>query len=175
MKLSRILTTATIVMAIVGCDSTPHGLQDRSSVNAWLVNSFNDAAIENAIVAQHTLFPYHFLANSAALNDLGKADLGVLAGHYRLHPGQLNVRQGDTPETVYKARVKVVLDELAAAGVDTEGTLIEDGLPGGDGMPSERVLWISTTAGESGTSAPPQGVKAGAQRGMQNVTKGVAR
>lgn len=108
-----------------------------------IVRSINDMAIQNAIVAQQTLYPYHFVRNSSRLNELGESELAVLANHYREHPGTLNIRRSGTPDELYNARIQAVMDALAQAGVDTGRIQIAEGMPGGDGMPTEQVLSIT--------------------------------
>ncbi|MBN2270329.1 MAG: hypothetical protein JXN61_06930 [Sedimentisphaerales bacterium] len=119
---------------------------DRNRINSGLVNSYNDLAMQNAIIAQCTLYPYHFIKNSAELNELGQRDLAVLAGHFKEYPGQLNIRRDDLPAEIYGARVNHTLDLLKKAGVDAERISVSDGMPGGSGMASERVLRILAAA-----------------------------
>jgi hypothetical protein len=173
MKCSGI-TIGTLLVAMVGCDTSPN-VRDRSSVNAWLMSTVRNSAIENAIIAQHTLYPYHFVANSDMLNNLGESDLGVLATHYRLHPGKLNIRRGETPEDLYKARVKLVVEKLAEEGVDTDRVTVEDALPGGDGISSERALLILSSPGEPGQTQmmPTRGMGASTREGVTRTMKGV--
>jgi hypothetical protein len=142
------LTTVVLLVAIAGCQ---HAAESHA-VNVGIVRSVNDMAIQNAILTQQTLYPYHFVNDAPALNELGCCELGVLAAHYREHPGNLNIRQGRTPSHLYRARVGSVMDALAKAGVDTARIHIADGMPGGDGMSSELVLAI--TEGRNSPSRP---------------------
>ena len=159
-------TCTTILMCVIcvwmaGCggnakETKPFEL-DRSRINIGLVNSYNDLAMQNAIITQHTLYPYHFVKNSAELNELGQRDLSILAGHFKENPGQLNVRHDGLSMDIYTARVKLVLGELKKAGVDAERISISDGMPGGPGMTSKQVILIrergyTTTA--TGTVTP---------------------
>jgi hypothetical protein len=98
--------------------------------------------MENAIISQHTLFPYHFVNNSSELNELGRRDLAVLTRHFVKNAGPLNIRRHNTPADLYEARVNLVLDALREAGIEMERMSVSDGMPGGPGMPSERVLII---------------------------------
>lgn len=143
MNTLRIVVLCLLPVLVAGCDRTPRSPQaDRPDVNAALVNAFSDAAIDNAIVAQHTLFPYHFEADGAALNELGQHDLKVLAAHYKDHPGPLNVRRGEAPAALYEARVAEVVKTLVAGGVAKNRVSLGNGLAGGEGMKSEQVLSI---------------------------------
>jgi hypothetical protein len=119
-----------------------------------LARSVTENAVNQAIIAQHTVYPYHFVTSAAVLNELGQHDLQVLAAHYAEHPGQLNIRQGDAPPDLYEARRAVVMDSLVKAGVDVSRVAIGDGLPGGEGMPSEGVITIleAEPAFEAGTT-----------------------
>ena len=151
MKLLIMLLAATLLMAVLGCESVEQLMRvDKAYVNAKLVRSVQDTAIVNAIVRQHTIFPYHFVQNSSELNGLGQRDLQVLAEHYREYPGQLNVRSGGASRDLYRARIETVMAFLRDADVDTAPIGIGDDLPGGDGMPSEQVVLILEE--EKGTS-----------------------
>jgi hypothetical protein len=115
---------------------------DSGTVNAALVNTFADSAIANAILAQHTLYAYHFARGGSALNELGLRDLDILAAHFKENPGELNVRPGDASASLYEARVNEVRNTLAKAGVARDRVTLARGLPGGDGMPAEQVIRI---------------------------------
>jgi hypothetical protein len=127
-----------------GCQEDNAKFKPDKSVDHALVNTLNNIGVENAIIAQHTLYSYHFVANGAELNDLGKRDLGVLARHFVQHPGILDVQRGDATEDLYQKRVTFAVSGFQAAGVDTSRIVIAEGMPGGSGMPSEHVeiiLW----------------------------------
>lgn len=139
---STITTVVLFCILTLGCEPSAEQGPDKQLVNRRLINSYNDTAIENAIISQHTLFPYHFVQNGAELNELGQRDLAVLAGHFMKHPGNLNIRRYDTAAELYEARVNTVRERLREAGINVERMSISDGMPGGSGMASERVLTI---------------------------------
>ncbi len=143
MKLRIVIETVICCVLIGGCAGTvgEEGL-DKRLLDEELANTLNDTAIRNAILSQHTLFPYHFINNSNRLNELGEFDLNVLANHFLKNPGQLNIRRDDAPEELYQARVSFVLERLEDAGVESEKITFSDGMPGGSGMPSEKILTI---------------------------------
>ena len=115
---------------------------DNHIVNKQLINTYNDIAVQNAIVSQHTLFPYHFVENGAELNELGQKDLAALTSHFIKYPGHLNIRRHNTAEDIYDARVNMVRERLQEAGIAMERISISDDMPGGSGITSERVLVI---------------------------------
>ena len=115
-------------------DSADAQRQQRAEANAWLVESLRDAAIENAIIREHTIYPYQFNENSAELNELGQRDMRILADYFKENPGDLNVRKASTAHDLYDNRVKKVIAVLTDAGVDMDRVEISDGLPGGDGI-----------------------------------------
>ncbi len=139
---SMITMTILFCILIIGCGQSVEQGADTHLVNSRLINSYNDTAIENAIISQHTLFGYHFVQNGAELNELGQRDLAVLAGHFAKHPGRLNIRRHNVPAELYEARVNLVREGLQKAGIELERMSISDGMPGGSGMASERVLII---------------------------------
>lgn len=143
MKLSTITTISLFCILIVGCQESVQRNSTRQLINTELVNSLSDIQMQNAIITQHTLFPYHFVKNDAELNELGQRDLAILARHFMEHPGQLNIRRDNNiPGLLYEARVNLVLGRLKETSVDTERISISEGMPGGSGMPSEKVLII---------------------------------
>ncbi len=104
------------------------------SEDMQIVEAVRDSGVRAAIVAEHTIYAYHFVSNSDELNELGQRDLSVLASHYRAHAsgGMLNVYRTGTSEALYSARVKVVVAALKAQGVNTDQLHVSDG-PAGDG------------------------------------------
>ncbi len=142
MKTIVTLIVLGMLAAMVGCDVETTVSHDNSKTNAWLVRSYSDDAIKNAIIVQHTLYPYHFVSGSAELNALGEHDLAILAGHFKKYAGTLNVRRGPETAELYAARLKAAIEGLQLAGIDENSISISDGMPGGEGMSSERVVDI---------------------------------
>ena len=136
-------TTAAVVLwllvAMLGCElENP----EEAEVDHLLVNIYADAGVENAIIRQHTIFPYHFEQDSTELNKLGRRDLGVLTRRYLEYPGRLNVRQGQAPDDLYAGRLETVMRHLRQAGVAADRMKVGDELAGGDGMTSSEVVLI---------------------------------
>ena len=155
MKLSMILTVVLFCISMIGCQESVEESPDKHLINSQLLNSYYDIAMQNAIISQHTLFPYHFVKNGSELNELGQRDLAVLTKHFMQYAGNLNVRRHNTPAELYEARVNVVRERMRKAGIDIERISISDDMPGGSGMASERILIILEKAGEgvsTGTS-----------------------
>jgi hypothetical protein len=138
---------------MAGCYRAKHDPVDERAADVLMANTYSDAAIDNAILAQHTLFPYHFVNDGAALNELGRRDLGVMAAHYKEHPGTLNVHRGDASAALYADRLAEVRKVLIKAGVKEKRITIADGLPGGEGMASEQVLKILTREAKESSKA----------------------
>lgn len=147
---SLILAASLLMCGCQGGDRPQPGQHDR--VNAAIVQALNQSAIDEAIIIQHTLFPYHFVPHSAQLNSLGQRDLNVLLGHYASFPGPeqpLNVRQGDTPSALYEARVQTVARAIADAGISRANIEIRDGFAGGPGLAAEHVIVILSAEREA--------------------------
>lgn len=117
--------------------------------NRWTIQTLDDDSISNAIITQHTLYPYHFMTGSADLNELGERDVKVLAGHMAKYPGQINVRRGGEDPTLYDARVQALTKMLARLGVPETSIKIADGMPGGDGISTDRAVLILKRSYES--------------------------
>jgi len=137
---------------MAGCAENVQRSQDTELINSELINSLNDAAIQNAIISQHTLYPYHFMENGAELNELGRHDFAVLTKYFMEHPGSLNIRRADVPADLYEARVNKLVEHWTKAGIKMERVRISDGMPGGPGMPSEKVVTILENFGKSAAS-----------------------
>jgi len=151
-----------LLVLLSGCYPEGSRSEQRRLVDARLVNWPLNTAISNGIIRQHTLFPYHFVNGATVLNELGQHDLAVLAAHYKDFPGKMNIRRGDADEALYRARVKTVLEGLTEAGVEADCIKVADDLPGGEGIPSERVVNILKEAGRVRTR-PGAGTTPGAE------------
>jgi hypothetical protein len=142
MKLCNVLVACVVCGLLVGCEEEVKQSKTTKNLDVELVNTINNVGVENAIITQHTLYPYHFAADGEKLNDLGLSDFAVLAKHFTEHPGILNIRRGETGTELYEARVAYVMSKLKEAGVETNRMSVSDGMPGGAGMPAERVVTI---------------------------------
>ena len=161
MMFKRPLALLAAVLFAVGCESsqsTEQRPRTRSegvisdmhlSMNTANVHAFQLQQSENAIIRQHTLYPYHFVAHSAELNDIGKHEVHVLARHYMANPGPVNLNRGGEDDGLYEARIKTVLDAMTMHGVAADGIKVQEGLPGGDGYPSEQVVLVVERMRES--------------------------
>jgi hypothetical protein len=109
--------------------------------DAAIVRANQNDIEASGIIRQHTIYPYHFVPDSATLNELGQRDVAVLAHHYAslpadpgVPPPTMSVRRGDASPGLYDARVRAVTAELARGGVANDHVRIADAAPGGDGM-----------------------------------------
>jgi len=138
-----------LAITLAGCVVTQEKLSpNRETLNSALLNTYEDDAVNNAIIVQRTLFPYHFVDNSSTMNELGYHDLKVLGEHFKRHPGPLNIRRGCVSEELYAERVAKVLSVLEEEGVKRNNIEVIDTLPAGDGLASQRVLKILKSANE---------------------------
>ncbi len=140
----RLYSTIVICLAcslVIGCQDQTQS-QANQNLDVELVKTINNVGVENAIITQHTLYPYHFVTDGEKLNELGRRDFAVLARHLAEHPGILNIRRAETGAELYDARVAHVLNALKEAGVETNRVSVSDGMPGGSGMSSERVVTV---------------------------------
>ena len=141
---SLLITLVSISFVLCACEETmiKEPPLDKGMVNIMQINMLNDISMENAIVAQRILYPYHFITNSEKLNELGHRDLAILIEHFKQYPGQLNLQQGDTPAYMYQDRVAYVSQQFENAGVDMTKVSIVDDFPGGPGMTTDDVVEI---------------------------------
>ena len=149
MKYKKAVLTMALVCGVVlcGCQEQQADTRrvDESQVNRKIVDTYSDLMIQNAVIAQHTLYPYHFVNNSAMLNNLGQRDLAVLVQHFQENPGQLMIHQGKTEAILYQSRAQTVYEKLLAGGIPDGKIKIVSGMPGGDGIQSNAVIEVLQT------------------------------
>jgi len=155
MRLCWTIVVCLLCGLLPGCQESMSESGPDKNIDAELVKTLNNISVENAIITQHTIYPYHFAADGEQLNELGRRDLAVLARHFAENAGTLNVRRGQTPAALYEARVAHVVQSLKQAGVDTTRLSVSDEMPGGTGMPSERVVTILRQAPQGLTITTP--------------------
>ncbi len=148
-----------VACLLAGCTAPPPPPEpsyiQKRDTNAAMVQQIFDQAAENAVVSEYAVYPYHFLPNQAALNELGERHVAALAAAYRTAPGKLVMPAGDTPPDLQEARRKSVLQSLASAGVDTDRLVKSSSdLPGGPGMNSQQVQKALENAGEAPSVRP---------------------
>lgn len=164
MRWTMTLSALFTLTALAGCQKADPDFKPRGPVNLShrdmneaMINTYNQRAQDDAIIRQHTIYPYHFVNNSAELNPLGRREVFVLSHHFRNYPGPLNLHQGEAPATLYQARIKTVMDSMVEAGVDSKRLVITDEMPGGDGLSSDQVVIVlerMKSSQLSGASAP---------------------
>jgi len=152
MKLNVIKIMMLVFVLTTGCQETLKESSDKPVINRQLVSTYNDIALENAIISQHTLYPYHFIDNSAELNELGKRDLDVLIRHFTKEAGHLNIRKQNISSELYEARMESVQKRIEEANISMDGISIVDYMPGGSGIASESILVILSQEEELVTS-----------------------
>jgi uncharacterized membrane protein YgcG len=154
MRLLRVIALCLICCVAVGCKKkeVEYPIVDKGAINRGLISSYSDMAMQNAIVSQRTLYPYHFKTALADLNGLGRRDLAVLAEHFGQSPWDLNIRRATESLEIYQARVEQAKQTLTELGLDPARITIADGLPGGRGMQTERMLTIQSAAEEASGS-----------------------
>ena len=171
---SRTIFPALFLGALFACKGANEGTEVTEHEGPWSADVISNASLNNAIVSQHTLYPYHFVTGAGELNDLGARDLNVLTDHFLKAGGDLNVRRGGASQAVYDARVKTVLEKLAAAGVQSGAVAVKDGLPGGEGLSSESVIVIlkeKMSKESMGSAAAAIGNSTGASAGTGATLK----
>lgn len=137
-------TTVTVMMGValgatVGCESLRQGFGDHGPTNKRMIESLRQTSISSAIIVQRTLYPYHFVPGTTALNELGRHDLALIGEHLRRYPGAVNVRRGEASDELYASRVAAVRRVLTLAGVDDATLTTRDTHAGGTGIRSEKM------------------------------------
>lgn len=135
----------------VGRPAWDHGRAQ--AMETYATRSYFEEQIQSGSVAQHTIYPHHFQANSAQFNELGGHEIAVLASAYKVGPGKLAIRRGDESDALYAARTAAVTDALAKCGVDTKRMTVSDELPGGPGDTADHVLVLRAAQNVPGSSS----------------------
>ena len=176
MKALVAVATAAI---LVGCGtavfpepSRPAKLtyEQRHWADSWMVSSLQEQTVRNAVLRQHTIFPYHFEGDSAELNAIGKRDLAILAGQFRNHAGRLNVRRDEACDRLFQERVASVRAFLWHEGVPPGNVRIADACAGGDGMDSEQTMEVLRRSREKKTATDTGSSMIGAGNSNENST-----
>jgi hypothetical protein len=152
MKLNMNKMIVLVCVLIMGCQENVKENPDKPVINRQVMGTYNDIALENAIISQHTLYPYHFVNNGAELNELGKRDLAVLIRHFTKEAGHLNIRKHNISTELYKARVESVQKRLEEADISMDRISVSDYMPGGSGIASESILVILSQEDEVTTT-----------------------
>jgi hypothetical protein len=170
---TRTLMACLLALGSIGCQAQKppppdHDFKSNKPVregdrvmNSSMVQDYYQRQVSAGIIREQTLYPYHFIVNGSGLNALGRRDLYVLTEHYLVNPGNLKIRHGEESKEIYDARVKMVVDAMTSAGVRMDRVKVTDGLPGGDGVSSDRVVLILEKFQEPGALAEDSGASAG--------------
>ena len=134
--MKALITTILVlqVAVMVGCGTCPKACaqtvqlcpEQQRLAGEMLASALTDESIENGIITERTIFPYHFVTNTGYLNELGQRDLRVLARHFMEYPptaGTLVVKEivknfkvfFDFDEAEIRIDAEPVLDEAAQA------------------------------------------------------------
>jgi len=119
------------VALVVGCSTWRMGYdtltelspEQRSSANELMVNSPFDESIENGIISQHTIYPYHFVSDTDQLTELCERDLEVLAAHYK---GRFTLKKVIKNVKVYFDYDKAEIREDAVPTLDEAARILRE-------------------------------------------------
>ena len=125
------------ILLLAGClkldnrlNSPPQGASDRPSPMAEQYTFMND----NALLAEMSMSPVHFVPNRADLNGSGLRRLNRYIELLKQYGGTLHYDGVSDPEALAKERMERIRGYLAQAGVDAKSCPVELGLAGGTGM-----------------------------------------
>ena len=142
------LVVGALVLMVVGCGSPQTAPVVQVPKDAWVSESalvaeaVAVAQMRRDVIAGHTLYSHDFIPGSAALYDWGRRDLAILADHYRVFPGPVNVERGDAADNLYNQRIDTVLRGLARAGVEARRMEVADATPPASGGPADRLVLV---------------------------------
>lgn len=128
-----------------GPSERPHQLQDQYTYMS-----------DNALLAEMSMSPAHFVPGRADLNALGLRRLTRYAELLEIYPGTLNY-DGPDPAPLAHERLERIRTFLADAGMDPETIKVERGVAGGQGMRGEEAGAIR----EFSTFSPQQSGREG--------------
>lgn len=158
----RILVTCCGATAFLflGCQADTNS--QLPELNAGMIHWHQIEQVDAAIIREHTIYAHGFVTHRAELNEIGQRNVTVLARHFEKTGGSVNVGRGDASDDLYASRVDAVMNALTAAGVPRDLLMVDDGLPGGDGMHTEAVLRVLERAeSDAGSSTNTASTMAG--------------
>lgn len=139
-----------ISLGLTGCSSPskPQGerfsatdSEQRAADKAFTREPFEDQ-VRAGVLRQRAIFDYHFEADTAVLNSLGRRDLAILADAMGTTGGRIAVQRGSAGKDLYGSRLEAVRAYLASIGVEGKRIKIGDGAPGGVGVATGRAIMI---------------------------------
>lgn len=135
----QLVLAIALTALLAGCVAWEREAAEMRADNIARMDSYMEEAAINAVLAERTLYPYHFYHGTPQLTELGVRHLTILAAYYSDHPGPLIIRQRDASDELYARRVEEVRGRLGDWGIALEEVLIEDAYPRGPGIASQRV------------------------------------
>jgi len=114
-----------------GHTSRPHELQDDYV-----------SMVDNAMLADMSMSPVHFVPHSVELNALGVRRLKRYASLMKVYGGKLCYDGADDTEEMADGRIGRIGEFLVAAGVPANSFTVERGLAGGAGMDAKEASRI---------------------------------
>lgn len=118
---------------------------------------------DNALLAEMSMSPAHFIPNRPDISGLGYRRLTRYAELLQQYPGTLYYDGTSDPEPLANERMERIRAFLAEAGVDPNLVKVELGLAGGRGMRATEAIAI-----RNHTSFSPQQAQAQAQASNQD-------
>jgi hypothetical protein len=120
-------------------------MAEQSNLNKVFLRSAFEEQTRNGIVAESTVYPYHFRTNGPQLNELGEQQVRAIAAGYRGNELRVNVPRGDTVDELYQLRVETIRKYFADAGYGSERITVTRGVPGGRGISSDFAIRLFDT------------------------------
>lgn len=125
------------LLILAGCaetptrlNSPPQGASDKPNPMQEQYTYMND----NALLAEMSMSPAHFMPGRADLNGSGLRRLNRYVELLQQYGGTLHYDGVDDPEPLARERMERIRGYLAQAGVDAKSCPVELGLAGGAGM-----------------------------------------
>ena len=157
MNRTRVLAALTLTAVLAGCDhKDPYVNENARLMDQAMMDTVRMQPIDQAVIAQRTLYPYHFVAGNDTLEGIGRHDLRIIVDHYRDQGVPLNVNRGEASEQIYDARVRTVAKFIADCGVPDNRIQIVQGRPGGPGLPGAWVVKILSKMEPGGGAQQPK-------------------
>ncbi len=169
MKPMILIPSLLAALALSGCAATVSSRVPVAASEIWPSERFMEAQAANALILERSIYPWHFLPGTAEPTPLAERRLELLGRYFGPQGGSLLVRQGEAEDTLYRQRIALVRQRLAAAGADAARVHIDDAMPGGDGLES-MMAWRAYMAPfertRGGAGQPAAGSAAFTERGI---------
>jgi hypothetical protein len=165
------LVVASGLLAIPGCSKPHERLNSPPQGHTEYRNQLQEPYVymaDNAMLADMSMSPVHFVPHQTELNSLGARRLKRYAEILKIYGGTLRYDGTEDAKKLSEGRLAQIKHFLLAEGLDADRVEVQTGLAGGDGMnASEAILVRQETNFKPGETSSGSSSSCGSSSAMQ--------